>query len=155
MSKYYTGFNHAEWEKAGLKDFGDFAECVTYCNQMEDYADSLQGEWWYADDDTLTIYHGTFGNDHSPGASIYTHAEVYDNDQDYRDQVKEWEAEPEYIDREEYEDDEDEEEDASCNRCQAMMIQGIYCHELGCPNHGKVKIDGEWVRPEEEDDSDY
>ena len=33
----------------------------------------------------------------------------------------------------------------SCNQCSAMMIQGIYCHETGCPNTHKIKIDGEWI----------
>lgn len=35
--------------------------------------------------------------------------------------------------------------DYSCNQCQAAVINGLYCHETGCPNARKVKIDGEWV----------
>lgn len=35
--------------------------------------------------------------------------------------------------------------DMRCNRCEAAMINGVYCHETGCPNIGKEKIDGEWV----------
>jgi len=42
--------------------------------------------------------------------------------------------------------------DISCDQCCAAMINGVYCHELGCPNRHKVKIDGEWVSPD--DDSD-
>ena len=35
------------------------------------------------------------------------------------------------------------------------MINGIYCHEKGCPNTGADKIDGEWVKPEPDYDDDY
>jgi hypothetical protein len=59
----------------------------------------------------------------------------------------------------EYEDEDeakfccqDDDEDMSCNQCQAMMINGVYCHETGCPNTHKVKIDGEWIEPEKEDE---
>lgn len=24
-----------------------------------------------------------------------------------------------------------------CNQCNACMINGVFCHELGCPNRGK------------------
>mgnify|MGYP001615430179 CR=1 FL=1 len=40
--------------------------------------------------------------------------------------------------------------DYSCDQCEACMINGYYCHETGCPNIGKVKIDGDW-RDEDED----
>jgi hypothetical protein len=33
-----------------------------------------------------------------------------------------------------------------------MMINGVYCHETGCPNAHKIKVDGEWVEPEKEDE---
>ena len=23
----------------------------------------------------------------------------------------------------------------ACDQCEAVMIQGVYCHEQGCPNH--------------------
>ena len=46
---------------------------------------------------------------------------------------------------------EEETEDLSCNQCQALMINGRYCHETGCPNTRKIKVDGEWITPEEED----
>jgi hypothetical protein len=39
-------------------------------------------------------------------------------------------------------------EDYSCDQCQALMLNGIYCHETGCPNTHKVKIEGEWTTPE-------
>jgi predicted AlkP superfamily phosphohydrolase/phosphomutase len=25
-----------------------------------------------------------------------------------------------------------------CHSCEAMMIQGVYCHEAGCPAQGKI-----------------
>jgi hypothetical protein len=33
-----------------------------------------------------------------------------------------------------------------CDQCQAAMINGVFCHETGCPNQGKVFEDGEWVK---------
>jgi hypothetical protein len=33
-----------------------------------------------------------------------------------------------------------------CNQCEALMINGVYCHETGCPNSGARYIDGEWVK---------
>ena len=36
-----------------------------------------------------------------------------------------------------------------CNQCEAAVINGVYCHETGCPNIHKRLIDGEWVRVRE------
>lgn len=33
-----------------------------------------------------------------------------------------------------------------CDRCQMLSINGTACHEIGCPNMGKVWEDGEWVK---------
>lgn len=33
----------------------------------------------------------------------------------------------------------------NCDQCQALMIQGVFCHETGCPNTHKRFIDGEWL----------
>ncbi len=33
-----------------------------------------------------------------------------------------------------------------CDQCEASMINGVFCHERGCPNQGKVYEDGEWVK---------
>ena len=41
-----------------------------------------------------------------------------------------------------YLEDETETEDNRCDQCEASMINGVYCHETGCPNTLKVKIDG-------------
>ena len=50
------------------------------------------------------------------------------------------------------EDEEEEEEDDSCDQCEALMINGTYCHETGCPNMHKVKVDGVWVTPDQEEE---
>ena len=34
----------------------------------------------------------------------------------------------------------------NCDQCQALMINGTFCHETGCPNQGAKWIDGEWVK---------
>jgi hypothetical protein len=36
-----------------------------------------------------------------------------------------------------------------CDQCEAAMINGVFCHETGCPNSRKRFIDGEWVRVRE------
>lgn len=33
-----------------------------------------------------------------------------------------------------------------CNQCEMLSINGVACHEHGCPNANKVWRDGEWVR---------
>jgi hypothetical protein len=98
MSKSYNAFNRKEWAKAGLKDFGDFAEYVEYVNQTEYGDGQLEGEWYYCDDETRTIYTGTFGNYNAPGASSYTNADVYDEGEieDYNAEKAKLEAQDEY-----------------------------------------------------------
>jgi hypothetical protein len=75
----------------------------------------LRGEWFYADDDKLVIYSGSFSDDHSPGASSYTYAEVFEDADDYNHRLANWEACPEYLESEDEDDDEwdddDEDED--------------------------------------------
>jgi ssDNA-binding Zn-finger/Zn-ribbon topoisomerase 1 len=36
----------------------------------------------------------------------------------------------------------------SCNQCSALMINGVFCHETGCPNSKKTWVHErqEWVR---------
>ena len=46
-------------------------------------------------------YFGTWGNDNSPGASTYTHAEIFNMDDaadaaEYQKRVKHWESQPEW-----------------------------------------------------------
>ena len=70
MSFNVTAFNHREWQRLGLADYGDFADRVSECNQQE-WADHTTGEWFFIPDDPLpnndrVIYFGTWGNDHSP-----------------------------------------------------------------------------------------
>lgn len=35
-----------------------------------------------------------------------------------------------------------------CDQCEAMMINGTFCHEVGCPNSRKTWLanEGEWVK---------
>ena len=33
-----------------------------------------------------------------------------------------------------------------CNQCEAAMINGVFCHETGCPNSRKTWKDGEWTK---------
>ena len=33
----------------------------------------------------------------------------------------------------------------NCDQCEAVMINGVFCHETGCPNSHKRYIDGEWM----------
>lgn len=39
-----------------------------------------------------------------------------------------------------------------CNQCEALVINGLFCHEHGCPNERKEFVDGEWVEPEPEEE---
>ena len=41
-----------------------------------------------------------------------------------------------------------------CDRCEAAYINGIFCHETGCPNIRKVwnPVDGTWDEPDREED---
>lgn len=34
----------------------------------------------------------------------------------------------------------------NCDQCEALMIQGVFCHETGCPNESSRYEDGEWIR---------
>ena len=97
MSEHYCNSSHKEWAEAGLKDYSDFADCVAYYNQREDYGDCLCGAWFADDAEKLAIYHGTFGNFNSPGASSYTYAEVYDDADEFQTALAALEALPEYL----------------------------------------------------------
>ena len=35
-----------------------------------------------------------------------------------------------------------------CNQCEAAMINGVFCHETGCPNtHSRFDYEsGEWIK---------
>lgn len=115
MAFTITAFNHKEWKRYNLADYGDFADQIGECNMGED-AFSGFGEWFYIPDEPLpnndrVIYFGTWGNDNSPGASSYTHAEIFDMD-DHDDaaesgkRVKEWESQPDWLEVEEEADTE-------------------------------------------------
>ena len=105
MALTVCAFNHREWHRLGLAAYGDFADQVSECNVSED-AFSGYGDWLYIPEEPLpnndrVIYFGTWGNDNSPGASSYTHAEIFDMDDEddaaeYAKRVKEWESQPEW-----------------------------------------------------------
>lgn len=42
-----------------------------------------------------------------------------------------------------------------CDQCEACMINGVYCHETGCPNTNKVYDSDEdrWISVYEEDNA--
>jgi hypothetical protein len=105
-------FHHDEWQRHGLADFGAFADMISECCVGED-AFSGYGKWFFVPDKPLpngdrVIYFGSWGNDHSPGASCHTHAEIFDmsspdDAKAFDKRVRDWESQPEY--------DEDESED--------------------------------------------
>ncbi len=95
-----------------MLDFADYADCVEYINQRPDYCDSYSGEWYYGDDETLTLYHGTFSNDHSPGCSGATWNQTFDTKDEYDAVIARLAAEPEYIEDEDEEGWTDDDEEA-------------------------------------------
>lgn len=110
-----NAFNLDEWERHGLADFGDFADQITECNTGEDSFSGF-GEWYFVPDEPLpngdrVIYFGSWGNDNSPGASMYTNAEIFDvldpNQLiEFSKRVDHWESQPEYIETDDDFDDE-------------------------------------------------
>ena len=113
MSLSVCAFNHKEWKRLGLQDYAEFAERVSECNVAND---GEHGEWFYFPDEPLpngdwVIYHGSWENDNAPGASMYTHAEIFDSsDPDetttYYLRCQHWESEPERCESELFSDDE-------------------------------------------------
>jgi hypothetical protein len=116
-----NAFNHAEWERYSLQDFGDFSEMVEYVNQRPDYGDCDCGDWFYIPDEPSpandrVIYFGSFGNDHSPGASAYTYAELFDMDDkddsaEFERRKQRWESAPEYLESGDDDDTDDWDEE--------------------------------------------
>jgi hypothetical protein len=118
-----NAFNHREWSLYGLDSIQDM-DCVEYVNQGDDYGDSLRGDWFEVLEQTVSrdgvtfrvIIHGTFANDHSPGASCYTWANLYDMaDADemaeFAADCLRWESFPEYLPSDDDELDEDMDDD--------------------------------------------
>jgi len=99
-------FNHAEWSRLGLADYGDFADQISECNMGED-AFSGYGEWFFVPDEPLpnndlVIFLGSWGNDNCPGASSYTHAAIFDGDHpddvaEFHERLLHWQRQPEYV----------------------------------------------------------
>lgn len=109
MSYFLNAFDHKRWANEKLEDFGDFADQIGECNQIE-LGDCTAGEWFHFPDAALpkseeddgerwAIYYGTWGNDNSPGASSYTNATIYlfpEDKEEYEKDKAEWEAKPEW-----------------------------------------------------------
>ena len=108
MGYSISAFNHEEWQRRSLSDFGDIADQITEFNVGED-AFSGYGEWFFVPDEPLpngdrVIYFGSWGNDNSPGASSYTNAEIFDSNDpdemaDFALRVQHFENQPEYDDQ--------------------------------------------------------
>ncbi len=108
MSFTINAFDHAEWNRHGLADFGSLSEKITECNMGED-AFSGFGEWFYIPEMPLpngdrVIYFGSWGNDNSPGATSYTYATLFDvSDPDelaeFTLRVQHLEGQPEFDDQ--------------------------------------------------------
>ncbi len=106
MSDTICAFHNEGWRRHGLQDFGDFADLITECNVGEDSFSGF-GDWFFIPADPLpsgnrVIYFGSWGNDNSPGASMYTQAEIFDmkDTKDaarYAKRVTKWESQPEFI----------------------------------------------------------
>ncbi|NLS97503.1 MAG: hypothetical protein GXX96_35635 [Planctomycetaceae bacterium] len=104
MSLNVTAFNHVEWDRFGLANYEDFADQISECNVGQDTF-SGSGEWFFIPDERLpnndaVIYFGTWSDDHSPGASSYTYAEIFDMDDpddaaEFLKRVQEWKGESE------------------------------------------------------------
>lgn len=109
MSITVNAFSQSEWEGHSLQDFGDFSEMVEFVNQRPDFGDCDCGDWFFIPDDPLpsgerVIYFGTFANDHSPGASQFMYAEIFDmGDEDdaalFEQRKRHWESASEYLDQ--------------------------------------------------------
>lgn len=111
---YFSGGLRSRRQRnAETRDFSDYADCVTYCNRSEYGDGQLEGEWYYCDDVNCVIYSGSFGNYNAPGASGYTHCDLYETRQAYEDDKAAWEAEPEYEGEDKWDEEfaENDEED--------------------------------------------
>lgn len=97
MIERYCASDYRSWAEAGLKDFRDFSDCVEYVNQSEYGDGQLEGEWFYYEDRSKTIYHGTFGNYNSPGSSCHTYALVYSSREEYTKEKTRLLSMPEYV----------------------------------------------------------
>jgi len=127
MSISFNAFNHKEWASYNLADYADFSEKISEIRQR-DIGDCTEGTWFYIPDEPHTvedqgtfrvIYHGTWGNYNSPGASSYTNAELYDIEDaddmaDFEKHKAELESAPEWLESDDEIDEDDfEDEDES------------------------------------------
>jgi hypothetical protein len=92
-----------DWNNAGLKSICELADDFEFRNQQYEYG-SLSGEWFVGDEESLTIYWGTFGNDHCVGYTGSTFATIYETRAEYDDDLRCWEEQEEFLE-EEYDHD--------------------------------------------------
>ena len=72
--------NYKEWEKYNLENYCDFSEKLTEYD-MRTIGDSVKGCWYYIPEGQTIIHFGEWGEYNSPGASSYTWANIYDEDE--------------------------------------------------------------------------
>jgi len=109
MAFTVNAFNRPEWNRLGLADYGDFADQITEVNVGEDGFSGF-GEWFFVPEEPLlngdrVVYFGSWGNDNSPGASMYTNAEIFDGSDpddvaEFAERVRHWESQSEYAEAE-------------------------------------------------------
>jgi hypothetical protein len=93
----------AEWSALDL-DALDYLDGAEFRNETDSGNGDSEGDWFYPVGMIPTgeyiIIFGTHGNDHSPGASHYTYASVYEPNEipEYNTEVARWEAIPEDLD---------------------------------------------------------
>lgn len=44
-----------------------------------------------------------------------------------------------------------------CNQCDSAYINGVFCHEHGCPNRNKIwdNEEGEWINPKQDEEDEW
>lgn len=108
MNSTICAFSHQRWEQRGLACFTDFADQISEVNAGEDALGGF-GEWFFVPEEPLptgerVIYFGSWSSDHCAGASMYTHAEIFDvaDPQDaakFAERVSDWESLPEWTEQ--------------------------------------------------------
>ncbi len=99
-----TASEYTRWTELGMESLLTNG-CMEFCNQEPNGADCNRGDWYIADDASLTIVWGTFGSYNSPGDSHYTYGTVFASESDYKTALAEWEAKPEWLETDDQDDD--------------------------------------------------
>jgi hypothetical protein len=110
------GYSWAVWQDERIiivEDDQGFVDACTYDTQ-EAYLERLH-ELQQSDAD----WDAREQEDEERDSAI---TDVYDTLQDAREELKDYQ----------------DAHNGRCHSCEAMMIQGVYCHEAGCPAQGKI-----------------